>query len=166
MVKSVFCKWGGSLEWGRGRGGSQQGGLTFRGIDEGAARGAQVGSGVADQDSKWRLSIDLCTKCRFIWGAQRGGGGGLDFWLGGSNPSSPLWLCLCLLYLYLLVQDAISPVLKAPLWSFMFPWEKAVLCPLPGPKFWSMHQHGDLCIKNTCLVQLDYYFHICNNVPL
>ena len=46
---------------------------TFQ--NEGAARGA-------DRDSKWRLSIDPCTKFHFIWGAQ----GGLDFWLGGSSP--------------------------------------------------------------------------------
>ena len=38
---------------------------TFQ--NEGAARGAQGEQG-ADCDSKWRLSIDLCTKCNFIEG--------------------------------------------------------------------------------------------------
>ena len=35
-------------------------------------RGSKGGSGVGggDRDSKWRLSIDLCTKCHFIWGSR------------------------------------------------------------------------------------------------
>ena len=41
--------------------------------------------GGADRDSKWWLSIDHCTKCHFIWGAQ---GRGQGFWLGG--PHHPL----------------------------------------------------------------------------
>ena len=28
--------------------------------------------GWADRDSKWRLSIDPCIRCHFIWGAQGG----------------------------------------------------------------------------------------------
>ena len=28
--------------------------------------------GGADWDSKWWLSIDLCTKCNFIWGREGG----------------------------------------------------------------------------------------------
>ena len=45
-----------------------------------------------DQDPKWQLSIDPCTKCCFIWGLK----GGLDLWLGGSSqghsqPHSPGW---------------------------------------------------------------------------
>ena len=35
---------------------------------QGGLRGEQG----ADRDSKWRLSIDLCTKCNFIWGGKRG----------------------------------------------------------------------------------------------
>ena len=35
-----------------------------------------IGKVWADQDSKW-LSIDLCTKCPFIWGGSRGGAGHL-----------------------------------------------------------------------------------------
>ena len=30
--------------------------------------------------SKWRISVDPCIKCHFIWGASRGGGG-VGFWL-------------------------------------------------------------------------------------
>ena len=41
---------------------------TFQ--NEGAARGAEGWAGGADRDSKWRLSIDLCIKCNFIWGAE------------------------------------------------------------------------------------------------
>ena len=52
---------------------------TFQ--NEGTARGAQGWAGGADWDSKWRLSIDLCTKCNFIWGAR-----GAEFLPGGSCP--------------------------------------------------------------------------------
>ena len=48
--------------------------VTSRGIarlqNEGAARGARVRG--ADWDSKWQLTIDLCTKCDFM-GGQEGG---------------------------------------------------------------------------------------------
>ena len=54
--------------------------------NEGAARGAQgLAGGGTDWDSKWRLSIDLCTKCNFIWGRE-----GAEFLPGGGRP--PLWL--------------------------------------------------------------------------
>ena len=51
-------------------------------------KGRQGGSGVsrgADWDSKWRLSIDLCTKCNFIWGRE-----GAEFLPGGGRPPPPL----------------------------------------------------------------------------
>ena len=60
---------------------------TFQ--NEGAARGAQGGAGGADWDSKWQLSIDLCTKYNFIWG-KRGGRvsapGGQSFCQGAVAP--------------------------------------------------------------------------------
>ena len=49
--------------------------------------GGKGGSGVsrgADWDSKWRLSIYLCTKCNFIWGQ-----GGQSFCQRGSRPPPP-----------------------------------------------------------------------------
>ena len=54
---------------------------------QGGLRGER---GEADRDSKWRLSIDLCTKCNFIWGAR----GGAEFLTrgGGCPPPAPLWL--------------------------------------------------------------------------
>ena len=56
---------------------------TFQ--NEGASRGAQGwAGGGADWDSKWRLSIDLCTKCNFIWGR-----GGQSFCRGQSPPCPP-----------------------------------------------------------------------------
>ena len=39
-----------------------------------------------DRDSKWRLSIDLCTKCNFIWGAREE----QSFCQRGSHPPPPL----------------------------------------------------------------------------
>ena len=39
---------------------------------QGGLRGEQGGERGADRDSKWQLSIDLCTKCNFIWGGQEG----------------------------------------------------------------------------------------------
>ena len=39
----------------------------------------------ADWDSKWQLSIDLCTECNFICGAKRGG----RVSAGGSPPAPP-----------------------------------------------------------------------------
>ena len=48
---------------------------------QGGLRGEQG----ADWDSKWRLSIDLCTKCNFIWGAR----GGAEFLPGGQLPPCP-----------------------------------------------------------------------------
>ena len=47
-----------------------------------------LGEEGAHQDWKWRLSIDPCTKCHFIWGAHVGR---LGFWLRGPKP---LWLRL------------------------------------------------------------------------
>ena len=35
-------------------------------------QGGLRGGGGADWDSKWRLSIDLCTKCNLIWEAREG----------------------------------------------------------------------------------------------
>ena len=57
---------------------------TFQ--NEGVARGlrGERGGGGADWDSKWQLSIDLCTKCNFIWGQ-----GGQSFFQGGSHPLPP-----------------------------------------------------------------------------
>ena len=43
--------------------------------------GSGVSGGGADWDSKWRFSIDLCTKCNFI-----GGERGAEFLPGGSCP--------------------------------------------------------------------------------
>ena len=61
---------------------------TFQ--NEGAARGAQGWARGADWDPKWRLSIDLCTKCYFIGGQE----GGQSFCQGGWLPPCPppLWL--------------------------------------------------------------------------
>ena len=56
---------------------------TFQ--NEGAARGAEGWAGGADRDSKWRLSIDLCTKCNFIGGAK----GGQSFCQRGRSPPCP-----------------------------------------------------------------------------
>ena len=50
-------------------------------------RGGKGGSRVsrgADWDSKWRLSIDLCAKCNFIWGQE---GGRVSAW--GRSPPPP-----------------------------------------------------------------------------
>ena len=47
---------------------------------QGGLRGEQG----ADWDSKWRLSIYLCTKCNFIWGQ-----GGQSFCQRGSRPPPP-----------------------------------------------------------------------------
>ena len=55
---------------------------TFQ--NEGAARGLRGEQG-ADWDSKCRLSIDLCTKCNFIWGGE-----GAEFQPGGGRPPVPL----------------------------------------------------------------------------
>ena len=63
---------------------------TFQ--NEGVSMGAQGWAGGADWDSKWRLSIDLCTKCNFIWGAR----GGRVSARGRSPPAPfPLWLRHC-----------------------------------------------------------------------
>ena len=64
---------------------------TFQ--NEGAARGAEGWAGGADRDSKWRLSINLCTKCNFIWGGKRGGR--VSARGGGCPPLPPLWLRHC-----------------------------------------------------------------------
>ena len=48
--------------------------------------GAARGAGRTDRDSKWRHSVDPCTKWHFIRGSSRGGG--LDFWLGGAQAYS------------------------------------------------------------------------------
>ena len=58
---------------------------TFQ--NEGAARAAQR----ADWDSKWRLTIDLCTKCNFIGGKK---GGRVS--ARGQLPPAPLWLRHCI----------------------------------------------------------------------
>ena len=50
-------------------------------------RGLRGDSEGADCDSKWRLSMDLCTKCDFIWGQE---GGRVS--AGDSHPSLTLWL--------------------------------------------------------------------------
>ena len=64
-------------------------------------RGRQGGSGVSGggggwRDSKWRLSLDLCTKCNFIWGLEEG-----RVSVRGRSPPVPLWLrhwgCISLL---------------------------------------------------------------------
>ena len=55
---------------------------------QGGLKGEQRG---ADRDSIWRLSIDLCTKCNFIWGA-RGGGGRVSARRGGCPPAPTPWL--------------------------------------------------------------------------
>ena len=57
---------------------------TFQ--NEGAARGLRCEG--ADWDSKWRLSIDLCTKCNFIWG-QEGMEDGRDSARGAFAPLPP-----------------------------------------------------------------------------
>ena len=60
--------------------------------NEGPARGGGSGDerGGADRDSKWRPSIDLCTKCHFIWGLVR------DGWTsnGGKRPWSSILILL------------------------------------------------------------------------
>ena len=61
------------------------------------------GADHCDQDPKWQLSIDPCTKCRFIWGLK----GGLDFLLGGSSQGHS--------------QPHSSGWARVPLSSF-FPW--------------------------------------------
>ena len=57
---------------------------TFQ--NEGAARGAQGWAGGLTADSKWWLSIDLSTKCNFIWGGQ----GGQSSARGAVAPCPPL----------------------------------------------------------------------------
>ena len=51
----------------------------------GLARGASEVSRGADRNSKWRLSIDLCTKFHFIWGLK----GVAELLTGGSSPQPP-----------------------------------------------------------------------------
>ena len=51
--------------------------------------GAHEWAGGADWYSKWWLSMDLCTKCNFIWGQE---GGRVS--AGGSCPPAP-WLHHC-----------------------------------------------------------------------
>ena len=67
----------------QGRSQTFQNGRAARGGGSGVSRGA-------DWDSKWRLSIDLCTKCNFIGGAS----GGQSFCQGGGCPlllATPLY---------------------------------------------------------------------------
>ena len=53
---------------------------------QGGLRGEQGGERGADRDSKWRLSIDLCTKCNFIGG---GGKRGAEFLPGVDRTPAP-----------------------------------------------------------------------------
>ena len=50
---------------------------------------------------KWQLSINLCTKCNFIWGA--------EFLSGGSHPPPPRYTTA--LQLTLVIPDVTSPAL-------------------------------------------------------
>ena len=72
----------GLLQWGTVMYAGAQPDFSKWGGDKGGSKGG------AGRDSKWRLSIDPCTKCYLIWGQ-----GGLDFWLRGRQPH---WLRPCM----------------------------------------------------------------------
>ena len=59
---------------------------------QGGPRGERgVGVGGADWDSKWWLSIDLCTKCNFIWGGKSPGALTLERGMGMCCGHDPLF---------------------------------------------------------------------------
>ena len=83
--------------------------VIFRGVARlFKMRGRQGGWGVsrgrgADRDSKWRLSIDLCTKCNFIWGQE-----GAEFLPGGRTPLVMLCFILLTCYVFCSEKNTIS----------------------------------------------------------
>ena len=102
---------------------------TFQ--NEGAARGLRGEQGGADWDSKWRLSIDLCTKCNFIWGGKRGGRVSAR---GDSRPPAPPPATPLLIFRTLLAKFWIFAYFLQKIAIFrsgMFLWRHNYVTPWP-----------------------------------